>query len=487
MTSLITVLIGLTFGSAIAENISVRWMNDPNRTESVRTIIRGENVLIDVQDFADKLGLENHIADSGERIRLDLPVHRLIFTAGTPYVLVDGRLQQMPLSMISIEKGFYVPVSVFLPFLAGYYPGELLYNPNSNCIFTSPPRYDIFGVRYLVSAGETRVIVPTRRTLKCQTQLQPDGRVILTFQNATADTVSFLNSEGEGFVEFVGVRMTNKSVEVILTPDSGAVFDRLEEYTDPPLFAAVFTPESSSGLDTAGKERLEEQRNLWAFDVIVIDPGHGGKDPGAVGYSGLREKDVVLDIGLRLRDALKKKGFRIEMTRENDVFIPLSKRGQMANNFKGKLFISLHCNAAKDRRAHGMETYFLSPTKTDRAMIVAMRENEVIRYEESREQYKDLSDEGFILLAMTQSGFIQESQEIAGTFQDYIPAKTGMKNRGVDQAGFYVLVGASMPSVLVEIGFISNKAEENTLKNKKFRQKIADSICDAVLKFMENS
>lgn len=229
---------------------------------------------------------------------------------------------------------------------------------------------------------------------------------------------------------------------------------------------------------------FDGERDRWALDLVVIDAGHGGKDPGAIGATKLKEKDVTLDVALRLDKALRAKGIKTVLTRRDDAFLPLAERTSIANRSGGKLFISLHCNSAKKRDAVGIETYFLAPTKSDRALEVALLENEVIKYEESRDQYKDLTEENYILLSMAQATFTQESQELAGLMQEWIPPRVGLKNRGVDQAGFYVLVGASMPAVLFEMGFISNKAEEKKLKDKKFRQKLADEIAGAVEKFL---
>jgi len=229
---------------------------------------------------------------------------------------------------------------------------------------------------------------------------------------------------------------------------------------------------------------LSADRDKWALDVVVIDPGHGGKDPGAIGTTKLKEKDVSLDVALRLDMALRSKGIKTVMTRSTDVFVPLAERTSIANRSGGKLFVSLHCNAAKSKKAGGVETYFLAPTKSDRAMEVAMRENEVIKYEESRDQYHDLTEENYILLAMAQAQFTTESQELAGMVQEQVSRRIGLKDRGVDQAGFYVLIGASMPAILFEMAFLSNKEEEKKLKDGKFRQKIADEIAETVIEFL---
>jgi N-acetylmuramoyl-L-alanine amidase len=231
---------------------------------------------------------------------------------------------------------------------------------------------------------------------------------------------------------------------------------------------------------------LENEQERWKIDCVVIDPGHGGRDGGAVGPSGLKEKTVVLDIAQRLKSLLEReKDLKVILTREEDRFLALNDRTKFANQVGGKLFISIHCNSSEYKSAHGFETYFLKPARNERAMEVALKENSVIRYEESKNQYQDLTEENYILLAMAQAEFAKESESLAAIVQKNTQMRTQLYNRGVDQAGFYVLVGASMPAILFEAPFISNKREEKLLKQKSFRQKIAQALYDSVMEFKE--
>ncbi len=465
----------------------IEWMNDPERVDSVRVILDGEALRVDLGELAKRLGIECRVDQAGGRIRLELPVRRLLFTAGTPFVLAEGELRQMPLALSPPGDGFLAPLEPLVALLAEYYPGELLYDPAAVKLLVAPPRHDLFGIRYVVEPGITRVILPAGKLLECRADSLPDGGARLFFPGGTVDSAAFNNQTAEGLVAGIQLRQTEDGVRLAFMPDSGAAFSGLEIESDPPLYVVKFSSKTASGLDSEARRRLEEERDRWALDVVVIDPGHGGKDPGAVGQTGLKEKDVVLDVSLRLRKALEKRGVRIVMTRETDVFIPLHERTKIANSSGGKLFISIHANANTSRRVHGIETYFLAPTKTDRAMKVALRENAVIRFEESRDQYVDLTEENYILLGMAQANFARESQSLAAILQDGVTEGMAMKDLGVDQAGFYVLIGASMPAVLFEMAFISNSAEEKQLRNKRFRQIMADEICQAVMEFLQQS
>ncbi len=215
--------------------------------------------------------------------------------------------------------------------------------------------------------------------------------------------------------------------------------------------------------------------------TIVIDPGHGGKDPGAIGRGGLREKDVALDIALRLEKMLNANcNCRVLLTRSTDVFIPLEERTAFANTNEADLFISIHANSNKKRNVSGVETYFLSPARSKDEGYVAAQEN-MMNMESDNEDTNDLA---FILYDMQSTDKINESSRMAAMVQQALVKGLKPRHRshdhGVKQAMFYVLHGARMPSVLVETSFISNANEEKLLRNPSYRQEIAEGIADGV-------
>ncbi len=220
--------------------------------------------------------------------------------------------------------------------------------------------------------------------------------------------------------------------------------------------------------------------------VIVIDPGHGGKDPGAIGRYGTREKDINLAVAKRLKRILEKElGARVILTRDRDKFIPLRERAEIANRAGADLFISLHCNYERKRRAQGAETYFLSAARTKWERAVQNLENGALKYELGPEM--DTTDLlKFILSDMAQAQFLKESQSLAVSIQDHLATALKLKNRGVKQAGFYVLLGAYMPSVLVEMGFISHPSEEKRLRQGWYQQKIAEGIAKGIRSFLKH-
>jgi len=222
---------------------------------------------------------------------------------------------------------------------------------------------------------------------------------------------------------------------------------------------------------------LLEQLGL-TVRTIMIDAGHGGKDPGAVA-NGLREKNINLNFALILGDKLAQKGFHVLYTRTTDVFIPLEQRTAMANVKKADLFISIHCNASTSRSAHGLETYSLNLAKSKDAVRIAARENAV--------DPRSISDLQFILTDLMVNSKIKESRDLAQDVQTNtltrVRRKWQLNNKGTREAPFYVLMGAKMPSVLVELGYITNRTEAQRLNSATYQDYLAQGIVDGVLAY----
>ncbi|MCE2755956.1 MAG: N-acetylmuramoyl-L-alanine amidase [Ignavibacteriae bacterium] len=234
-------------------------------------------------------------------------------------------------------------------------------------------------------------------------------------------------------------------------------------------------------------ESAPKVKGVWDLDVIVLDPGHGGEDAGAISINGHREKDIALSIAKRAKELLKKElpNTKVVMTRDDDTFVELYRRGQIANKNKGKLFISIHCNSmpTKPHPANGCESYILRPGRNSEAVRVAEKENAAIRLEKEQVNYDDMSEEKLIISTMAQSAFVKFSEKYAAMLQKEVAGKTGLFNRGVNQAGFLVLVGASMPNVLFETGFLSNVNDEKVLASEKGQQLMAEGIVKAIKRY----
>jgi N-acetylmuramoyl-L-alanine amidase len=236
----------------------------------------------------------------------------------------------------------------------------------------------------------------------------------------------------------------------------------------------------SNGASQASNGASKAARERWKLDTVVIDAGHGGKDPGATA-NGLYEKDIVLDVAKKLGKYVENRlGVNVVYTRTGDRFIPLEERGHMANEAGAKLFISLHANAARAQAAYGSSTYFLGPSKSDAAEKVMERENSVIKYEDNTERYDDYDEQALVRQTLTQSAYMRQSEQLASLVQTQFEERVQRKNRGIHQAGFYVLWSASMPSVLVELGFLTNPEEARYLNSDRGQTYLASAIFRAV-------
>ncbi|PLX80352.1 MAG: N-acetylmuramoyl-L-alanine amidase [Desulfuromonas sp.] len=256
--------------------------------------------------------------------------------------------------------------------------------------------------------------------------------------------------------------------------------------TEEQLTAAPSGDDDIAGLlSSAPKERplkvhIPESRPGRGLRRIVVDAGHGGKDPGAVGPGGTREKDVTLAMAKALgRELESQLGCEVILTRSGDTFLELPERTAIANKVGADLFISIHANANKNRSARGIETYYLNFSKSDDALEVVARENKT-----SLEQVGDLE---LILLDLLANSKINESSRLAAEIQKSMTGQLRkhykVKDLGVRQGPFYVLLGATMPSVLVETAFISNRTEEKLLVNRKYQQRTASAIVGGVRKY----
>ena len=257
--------------------------------------------------------------------------------------------------------------------------------------------------------------------------------------------------------------------------------------------ASTASASSPSAADAPTAARTEQRRRdpmatlsreRSRLDTVVIDPGHGGKDPGAVAH-GLYEKDIVLDVAHKLGEYVENRlNLEVVYTRTDDRFIALEERGHLANRRGGDLFISLHANAFQSASVQGTETYFLGRSKTDAARRVMKQENSVVReYEENPDRYDEYDAEAFVKGELFLSASMQFSEEFASIVQNQFKERVQRRSRGVHQAGFYVLWSASMPSVLVELGYLTNRQEARFLNSDRGQTYLASAIFRAVRKY----
>lgn len=258
--------------------------------------------------------------------------------------------------------------------------------------------------------------------------------------------------------------------------------------------AALYIPVTLSGQDMvilAAAEDVKSPSRVIAPaakrsspKIVILDPGHGGRDVGAIGrYHRLREKDEALDIARKTKSILEAGGLKVIMTRYDDSFVSLPERTGMANRIGADLFVSIHINASRSRFLRGFESYYLSDATDDNARALESLENSSLRLsDDALVEHSSGLDKTLWDMTLTENRIESAmlAEEIARSVRDAVP----INSRGVKTAQFYVLKHTDMPSVLIEVCYISNRADETKLKNSKFEDKMASSIADGVLKYL---
>ncbi|EOZ95134.1 N-acetylmuramoyl-L-alanine amidase [Indibacter alkaliphilus LW1] len=241
-----------------------------------------------------------------------------------------------------------------------------------------------------------------------------------------------------------------------------------------------------AGYSTAGPKETRTER----VKRVVIDAGHGGKDPGALGSSS-KEKDIALTVALQVGKYVEEllPGVEVIYTRKTDTFLELKERANIANRNKADLFISIHCNAAGNRSAYGTETFVMGTKNFEANFDIVKRENAVIlledNYEENYEGFDPNSPESYMMFNLTQKAYLSNSISLAAKVEDDFRTRVNRHSRGVKQAPLYVLWTTYMPSVLVELGFISNVNEERFLKSQQGQTYLASAIFRAIKAYKE--
>jgi N-acetylmuramoyl-L-alanine amidase len=241
------------------------------------------------------------------------------------------------------------------------------------------------------------------------------------------------------------------------------------------LFFLIQGTDVSYGQSESGGRKIEK---------IILDAGHGGKDPGTISLSGDYEKNIVLPIVLKIRDLLESgyDDLKVVLTRDRDEFIELKDRGMIANQYEGNLFISIHCNAKKNEEndKKGFEIYLLDIVRIPEAIKITLQENKIFNF---LRIFPDTTVQKVILTSLLQNSFFRYSEKFSSIAEYELSTETKLESRGIMEAGYYVLLGASMPSVLIECGYLSNKEDEEYLKSETGKNEIAKSIYKAIRLF----
>jgi N-acetylmuramoyl-L-alanine amidase len=471
-------------------------------------------IFVSVREYAAALSFQAADNPDRKKIELRLPNYRVKITASNPFLIVTSvgtgvsSSYQLANKVLYVDSTYFAPAHDFVALLERLDPsGVSLESPNGEITKgreERTARFDITGADLEpYSNGYLLTIQASRKLDNFEAFLSADGWLYLTVTDAIADTLALSRFKPNDAIRRLQVYQYPTSVQLTFKVSSDIV--QVDPIVDQQTNNVLLALHSKAALEKAEREKrqldqmqdkLQRARTRASLDVIVIDAGHGGKDPGTIGVAGTREKDVTLAVALKLGRILEKelKDVKVVYTRKTDVFVELGERAKIANRENGKLFISIHCNSAKRKpsAANGFEIYIIKPEKTTSAIRsaegsqdVADRENKVIEYEEGYEaRYQEVTnEESFILLTMRQSAFARHSEDFAEKASEAMANLLKIQNSGVRQAGFYVLVYASMPNVLVETGYLSNRAEEKVLRSADGQKKIAEALLKGIVSF----
>jgi len=447
-------------------------------------------VYVALEDLAAMLGSGQFWRAETKKMVLILGEHKVKVTAGNPVVVIDDERFQMPRAVRYGIGGLMVPVEYFVPLLGPLLSDGLRWTEADRTLQMNLTETNVRRILVDPKSNGTLVTVTLNQPLDFELSTSRPNWLHLSLFGGNLDPSEFNSLIQMGHVQEIRAYQFPDCAQISLKLKEESISYKAYQHTEPDRILLSLRTESSSSWNASeGLIRargFETERAQNPVDVVVIDPGHGGKDPGAIGPSGLKEKEVVLDICKRLGSLLNSRlGLNVILTREDDTFISLSGRTKMANSQGADLFVSVHANASKKQSANGFETYFLAEAKNDAGRAAAILENSALRFERPEGSMEGMSDLDFILYDMVQNEFHQESEYLAGIIQEQLDSKLSITNRRINQAPFYVLNGAYMPAVLVETAFISNPEEEGLLKKRWFRQKIAEALYESVRTFKE--
>ncbi len=472
---------------------------DERATEDVplyRLAKPSEELFISVYDLARIFRATRFWNAGARKLVLRVESHSFMFTIDTRVVVVDDEPVLMRIPVSYANGSVMIPLEFVSSILAPMTLEEIELDDERLVMTIGSPRYNITSVDFEGSGEGTRAVLTLTEELLYHVDSETPGLLRLKVYGGRLNTLKINATGGLGLFNriraeqtehdsylFFDVEKTAESFRVEFIGPSGEDSRKLVIHLEKGELPEI------PDVDFAGRkmtEILDDSRRTDRREIVrvAIDAGHGGIDKGKIGPTGLTEKEVNLDIAMRLRDLLVSDyGMEVIMTRTDDVLVPLMRRAEIANREEADIFVSIHCNGWFHPDAGGYETFFLSHAKTEEATRLAMEENASVQFEGTGVSAEELDDLGFMLWDMVQNEFVTESSQLAELIQRELGDVIDIRNRGVKQAGLIVLKGCRMPAVLVEAAFLSNHKEERLLADRRFREDVARGIAEAIQRY----
>jgi N-acetylmuramoyl-L-alanine amidase len=485
------------------QTLKLSTASDTSRSVTISAVQRSGVLYASIEEVSRSLSLTVTRNPTDNSTTINRPKRQAIFFPESPFVALAGHAGkrtslQLPQSIISISGTLYLPVGSCASVFDTLFGITATFDPSSTTLRIgkpAPPKptFDVSSLVLEQKANGVFIRIPSQRLLSdAEGLLQQDGWLYVTIPNAKADIAALNKIKPTGAIKRIVASQFRTSAQIAFLLHGKFVSSEIvkDDATNDLLInvRAAFDEALDERRIAGMRKGLDQQRKKYELDVIVLDAGHGGRDPGTIGVTGTREKNIALNIVLKIGKLIKRhlKGVKVVYTRDDDTFVELDRRGQIANEKNGKLFISIHCNAMprKPHPARGFEVYLLRPGRTDEAIEIAERENSVIELEEGYERrYQKLTDENFILVTMAQSAHMRASELFAEIATREMGKVLNTQDNGVKQAGFLVLVGSAMPNVLIETAYLSNREDERLLKSESGQDKYADAIFNAIKRY----
>lgn len=477
--------IGLLLYIAVASAELTITFPPAGAAHMVSTVNREDGLWAAAPQFFEHIGFSWQWDGAAQQLSCVKNNRRYVFSSEISWYSSNDDLCRLPASPQLIGAELYVPLSTLLEIVKTLYVGNVKWDAMRQALSIRGQSFTIASVSVDKRDGGVLLTVTLTEPVRFDyTYSFP--RATFIFKGATVDTASVKISGRTGMVDSLFSFQAEESAGFSVVLSREIEEPRVDYLEDQKIMLITLNPKPAKPLPV----KQPDEAVTTAIRTIVIDPGHGGRDPGAVGPGGALEKNIVLAVALRLRNLLKQhRELKIFLTRDKDVFVPLADRTRMANEWNADLFVSIHANATsgskkKKETTSGYKVYFLSQAKNEEDKLAAMRENAVIELEEKPQNYSALQN---VLIDLAGNEYLRESQEISilldQKFETALGRRISRQARGVGQANFWVLNGAYMPSILIETGFISNRAEEKLLQSKQFQENMAGAILDVLLSF----
>ena len=471
VAALIVALLGGA-SAALAQSSGQATLRAPTATHPFTYVEQSGQVYVSAEEVL--AGLGGTLAPDSSGFKVTVAGVTAGFGPDSKYAVVRDDLIEMPVPPIAIEGKPFVPWQFFQGFLGKAQSMDVLWDAAAHSLVVRPAQRDAVGVQVSVAnvQGISKIVITLSAPAEYGIVKEPAAYVV-RFRVPVQAPFADQTYEDPAIARVV---FSGSDLRILLTATDivGDAY-RLE---NPPRIVLDFRKGAAPATGVPPPQLPSSPREAPGIHTIVIDPGHGGREVGAVGTNGLMEKDITLTIARKLAAALSSKvGARVVLTREDDSVVSLDQRTALANQYKADLFLSVHVNAAVVKDAKGSETYFLSLEASDELARKAAESENVTS------SPNPTADLNLILWDLAQNAYHEESSRFAQSIQEEMNAARAVANRGVKQAPFKVLVGATMPAALVEVGFISNPDEEARLQTDAFQSLMVDALTRAVQRY----